>query len=128
MNVELVAIEVADEAEIINAPDMSLLETRLNRDQRGLSRQFKECRRRMPTRLQVRGLHCQFTDVRRNWRNHAAWQIADRASTKVTKKLNTHRTKIPASSATENPGMGIRGKFALIGKILRGCWQGLKMM
>ena len=111
MNVELVAIEVADEAEIINAPDMSLLETRLNRDQRGRSRQVKEHRRRMPTRLRIRGLHCQFTDVRRNWRNHAAWQIADRASTEVTKKLNTHRTKMSASSATETPAWACAGSL-----------------
>ena len=128
MNVRQVAVAMGDGAEIIDAPDASLLETRLKRNQRRLSRQRKGSRRRMRTKLRIQKLHRRIAGTRRNWQHHASRQIAGRASTVAVEKLNTRGMTKSAKGTAEAPGANVRAKSGLNREILRTGWHGLKAM
>ena len=121
--------QVADsDGEIHRMPDPGLLEIKVKRHQRKLSRKKKGSRRRAAQRRKPSRARRRLANARKDWQHKVSRRLADKAGTVVVEKLNARGMTRSSRGTAAAPGTNVRVKAGLNRVIRSTCWAAMERM
>ena len=109
-------------------PDRDLLEIKVKRHQRKLSRRKKGSRRRAGQRRKLTRAQRRLANARKDWQHKVSRLLADKAGTVVVEKLNTRGMTRSSRGTAAASGTNARAKSGLNRVILSTGWAGMEHM